>query len=80
MYELNAYCRTHRNVTFLDGGAFPEIHVAQHPLGMGVYTKETPAASAKGGVLSVRLDETGKIKYDAIVRQGQSKDKVIFIL
>lgn len=80
MYELNVYCRTHRNVTFLDGGAFPEIHVAQHPLGMGVYTKETPAASAKGGVLSVRLDETGKIKYDAIVRQGQSKDKVIFIL
>ncbi|XP_077284163.1 puff-specific protein Bx42 isoform X2 [Arctopsyche grandis] len=63
---------------FGDGGAFPEILVAQHPLGMGQHTRDTPALSSKGGVLSVRLDETGKIKYDAIVRQGHSKDKIIY--
>ena len=31
---------------FGDGGAFPEIHVAQYPLGMG--TKEDKAAQQKG--------------------------------
>ncbi|XP_046338629.1 SNW domain-containing protein 1-like [Haliotis rufescens] len=55
---------------FGDGGAFPEIHVAQYPLGMGL--KETTSNS-----LAVSLDQHGKIKYDAIARQGHGKDKVI---
>ncbi|XP_041354026.1 SNW domain-containing protein 1-like [Gigantopelta aegis] len=55
---------------FGDGGAFPEIHVAQYPLEMGL--KKTTSNS-----LAVQLDHQGKIKYDAIARQGHGKDKVI---
>ncbi|XP_064279790.1 SNW domain-containing protein 1 [Passer domesticus] len=56
---------------FGDGGAFPEIHVAQYPLDMGRKKKMSNA-------LAVQVDAEGKIKYDAIARQGQSKDKVIY--
>ncbi|KAK3093397.1 hypothetical protein FSP39_015058 [Pinctada imbricata] len=55
---------------FGDGGAFPEVHVAQYPLGMG-QKKSTSNA------LAVQLDTQGKIKYDAIARYGHGKDKVI---
>ncbi|NXE76855.1 SNW1 protein, partial [Cochlearius cochlearius] len=57
---------------FGDGGAFPEIHVAQYPLDMGRKKKMSNA-------LAVQVDAEGKIKYDAIARQGQSKDKVILL-
>uniref|UniRef100_A0A3Q3VJS3 SNW domain-containing protein 1 n=1 Tax=Mola mola TaxID=94237 RepID=A0A3Q3VJS3_MOLML len=56
---------------FGDGGAFPEIHVAQFPLEMGRKRKTSNA-------LAVQVDAEGKIKYDAIARQGQGKEKVIF--
>ncbi|CAL9692112.1 unnamed protein product [Knipowitschia caucasica] len=56
---------------FGDGGAFPEIHVAQFPQEMGRKKKTSNA-------LAVQVDAEGKIKYDAIARQGQSKDKVVF--
>ncbi|KAG8237411.1 hypothetical protein J437_LFUL016227 [Ladona fulva] len=58
---------------FADGGAFPEIHVAQHPLGMG--KEATPSTS---NALAVQLDSQGKIKYDVIARQGHAKDKIIY--
>uniref|UniRef100_A0A8C5W362 SNW domain-containing protein 1 n=2 Tax=Microcebus murinus TaxID=30608 RepID=A0A8C5W362_MICMU len=56
---------------FGDGGAFPEIHVAQYPLDMGRKKKMSNA-------LAIQVDPEGKIKYDAIARQGQSKDKIIY--
>ncbi|XP_053737152.1 SNW domain-containing protein 1 [Synchiropus splendidus] len=56
---------------FGDGGAFPEIHVAQFPLEMGRAKKTSNA-------LAVQVDAEGKIKYDAIAKQGQNKDKVVF--
>ncbi|KAK6181367.1 hypothetical protein SNE40_009233 [Patella caerulea] len=55
---------------FGDGGAFPEVHIAQYPLSMGL--KKTTSNS-----LAVSLDEKGKIKYDAIARQGHYKDKIV---
>ncbi|XP_008554939.1 puff-specific protein Bx42 [Microplitis demolitor] len=55
-----------------DGGAFPEIHVAQYPLEMGQKGKETCNA------LAIQLDAEGKIKYDLIARQGHSKDKIVY--
>ena len=55
---------------FGDGGAFPEIHVAQYPVDMGRKKKMSNA-------LAIQVDAEGKIKYDVIARQGQSKDKVI---
>lgn len=58
-----------------DGGAFPEIAVAQYPLNMGLEKRESSS-----NALAVQLDAEGKVKYDAIARQGHSKDKVyIFI-
>ncbi|XP_058799473.1 puff-specific protein Bx42 isoform X1 [Phymastichus coffea] len=56
-----------------DGGAFPEIHVAQYPLGMGAKGKETTS-----NALAVQLDSQGKVKYDLIARQGHSKDKIVY--
>ncbi|EDV99526.1 puff-specific protein Bx42 [Drosophila grimshawi] len=59
---------------FGDGGAFPEIHVAQYPLGLGA-----PAnVGKKSEALAVRLDDNGKVKYDAIARQGHGKDKIVY--
>jgi SNW domain-containing protein 1 len=55
---------------FGDGGAFPEIHVAQHPLGMGM-------KKAQSNALAKQLDATGKVKYDAIAKYGHGKDKVV---
>ncbi|XP_069772121.1 SNW domain-containing protein 1 isoform X2 [Narcine bancroftii] len=56
---------------FADGGAFPEVHLVQFPLEMGRKKKPSNA-------LAVQVDAEGKIKFDAIARQGQSKDKVIY--
>lgn len=59
------------NLPLLDGGAFPEVHVAQYPLGMGARGKESTS-----NALAVQLDESGRVKYSAIARQGHSADKV----
>ncbi|XP_014260050.1 SNW domain-containing protein 1 [Cimex lectularius] len=56
-----------------DGGAFPEIPMAQYPLNMGLEKKESSS-----NALAVQLDAQGKIKYDVIARQGHSKDKIIY--
>lgn len=58
---------------FVDGGAFPEIHVAQYPLDMGLKGKESTS-----NALAVQLDAEGKVKYDVIARQGHSKDKIVY--
>ena len=54
-----------------DGGAFPEIPVAQYPLDMG--RKHTTASNA----LTVKVDAEGKVKYDAIARQGHNDNRII---
>lgn len=43
--------------------------MAQFPLEMGRKKKTSNA-------LAVQVDAEGKVKYDAIARQGQNKDKV----
>ncbi|ELT98858.1 hypothetical protein CAPTEDRAFT_153812 [Capitella teleta] len=55
---------------FGDGGAFPEVHVAQYPMGLG-QKKTTSNALAK------QVDASGKVKYDAIAKYGHGKDKVV---
>eukprot|EP00794_Sanderia_malayensis_P020116 gene20116-22087_t len=60
-----------RQDDFGDGGAFPEIHIAQYPLGMGREKKMSSTA------LPVRVDEEGRVKYDDLLRAGQKQDKVI---
>ena len=53
-----------------DGGAFPEIHVAQYPLDMG-RTKTN-----KSNAVAKTVDAEGKVRYDALARIGHGKDKV----
>jgi SNW domain-containing protein 1 len=53
---------------FGDGGAFPEIHVAQYPLDMGRKNKASTA------IVSVQVDQQGKVRYDSLLAaQGQTK-------
>ncbi|KAL9065744.1 MAG: hypothetical protein Q9161_008028 [Pseudevernia consocians] len=54
-----------------DGGAFPEIPVAQYPLDMG--RKSTSSSNA----LAVQVDAEGKVKYDAIARQGHNDKRIV---
>jgi SNW domain-containing protein 1 len=54
-----------------DGGAFPEIPVAQYPLDMG--RKSTSNSNA----LAVQVDAEGRVKYDAIARQGHSDKRIV---
>lgn len=59
---------------FGDGGAFPEITVAQYPLSMGAPDN----LNKKSNALAVQVDQHGKVKYDAIARQGHGKDKIVY--
>ncbi len=59
---------------FGDGGAFPEIHVAQYPMNLG--RPEHERTGKKSNALAVQLDAKGQVKYDVIARQGHGKDKV----
>ncbi len=74
---------------FGDGGSYPEIHVAQFPLGMG--KKGLGASSsnvnndlsvlhtaASNTQLALYSDNEGRIAYDSIVTQAHAKDKVVY--
>ncbi|KAM0744059.1 hypothetical protein ACQRIT_001373 [Beauveria bassiana] len=56
---------------FGDGGAFPEVPVAQYPLDMG------RKGSTTSNALAIQVDAEGKVKYDAIARQGHSEGRII---
>ena len=57
---------------FGDGGAFPEVHVAQYPLDMG--KKGQPS---KSNALTRRVDAEGKTKYDEIARRGHGESRIV---
>jgi SNW domain-containing protein 1 len=64
------------------GGAFPECHVAQYPLDMGRPDKRGGAGgSGVGGrssqTLALTLNAEGDINYDALVRQGENRNKIV---
>ncbi|KAF4449815.1 snw protein 1 [Fusarium austroafricanum] len=56
---------------FGDGGAFPEIPVAQYPLEMG------KKGASDSNALAIQVDSEGKVKYDAIARQGHSENRIV---
>ncbi|KAL5110414.1 SNW domain-containing protein 1 [Taenia crassiceps] len=56
---------------FGDGGAFPEIHMPQYPLGMGRQKNSSNA-------LVMKTDKDGKVRYDELVRGGHAKDRIIY--
>lgn len=70
-YGNRAGWRPRSSEDFGDGGAFPEVPVAQYPLDMG--RKTTSSSNA----LAVQVDAEGKVKYDAIARRGHGDKRVI---
>ncbi|RDA92332.1 hypothetical protein CP533_4383 [Ophiocordyceps camponoti-saundersi (nom. inval.)] len=56
---------------FGDGGAFPEVPVAQYPLDMG------KKHASKSNALAIQVDSEGRVKYDAIARRGHSEGRII---
>ncbi|KAI0457068.1 SKIP/SNW domain-containing protein [Xylaria acuta] len=56
---------------FGEGGAFPEIPIAQFPLEMG--KKGSEASNA----LAIQVSAEGKVKYDAIARQGHADGRIV---
>ncbi|KAF4367933.1 hypothetical protein F8388_002544 [Cannabis sativa] len=60
---------------FGEGGAFPEIHIAQYPLGMGRDKLGKPGGS---NILTVSVDAHGNIAYDAIVKQNENSKKIVY--
>lgn len=58
---------------FGDGGAFPEIHIAQYPLDMGRDKSGKPGSK----ILPVTVDAHGNVAYDAIVKQNENAKKVV---
>ena len=72
---------------FEDGGAFPEIHIAQYPRHMGNphVKKKTVGATAVAGrqststaLVNVEVDEKGDVSFDAIVKGGTNADKTVY--
>lgn len=57
---------------FGDGGAFPEIHVAQYPQDMGRKNKAQSTA-----VVPLSTDSEGKVRYDALITQGKRENKIV---
>jgi SNW domain-containing protein 1 len=58
---------------FCDGGAFPEVHVAQYPLEMG----RPDQAHGSGKTLAVTTNADGELNFDAIVNQGRNREKFV---
>ncbi|CAK5083828.1 unnamed protein product [Meloidogyne enterolobii] len=58
---------------FGDGGAFPEIHIAQFPIGMGA---DKPGTGAKN-TIALQFDSEGKLRFDELTRLGHGKDKIV---
>ncbi|KAI3914498.1 hypothetical protein MKW92_052923 [Papaver armeniacum] len=61
---------------FGDGGAFPEIHVVQYPLGMGMESGQERLVRSK--ILPLTVDAHGNVAYDAILRQNENASKIVY--
>lgn len=59
---------------FGDGGAFPEIHVAQFPLDMG---RKGRAGSMGKEIVPLMADGAGNMRFDAIVQQGHPSGTLV---
>lgn len=69
--QRSAGWRPRSQEDFGDGGAFPEVPIAQYPLDMGKKSSTTSNA------LAIQVDAEGKVKYDAIARQGHGDGRII---
>jgi hypothetical protein len=51
---------------FGDGGAFPEIHVAQYPLDLGRPNKSSSCTA----IVPLKVGADGEVQYDGILQKG----------
>ncbi|CAL5046800.1 unnamed protein product [Urochloa decumbens] len=70
---------------FGGGGAFPEVHVPQYPLSMGLLLGDPDEDTSPGSsppppsnVLALAVDAHGRVASDAVVRQGENADKIVY--
>ncbi|KAK3815007.1 MAG: SKIP/SNW domain-containing protein [Benniella sp.] len=57
-----------------DGGAFPEIHIAQYPRDMG---RKRKVATKAGSTIALQVDAQGNVEYDAIAKRGHSSKEIV---
>lgn len=72
-YGQRASWRPRNAEDFGDGGAFPEVPVAQYPLDMGRKSGSANSSNA----LAIQVNNEGKVKYDAIARRGHDEKRII---
>lgn len=75
-YGQRAAWRPRSQEDYGDGGAFPEIPVAQYPLDLGRKGKGG-GRGTKAKALSVQVDADGRVQYDAIARQGHDSGRIV---
>jgi SNW domain-containing protein 1 len=69
---------------FDDGGAFPEIHIAQYPRHMGNPHLNRKVGTVRGtqqsssAIVNVEIDKDGEISYDSLVKSGTNADKKVY--
>lgn len=78
-YGHRAAWRPRNQEDYGDGGAFPEIPVAQYPLDLGRKGKGKGGGrgAARPKALSVQVDADGRVQYDAIARQGHDSGRIV---
>ncbi|VVT45874.1 uncharacterized protein SAPINGB_P000934 [Magnusiomyces paraingens] len=59
-----------------DGGAYPEIPVAQYPRNMG-QPKDRNATSKQNKTLALTVNSEGNIDYSSIAKNGHSKSRIV---
>lgn len=62
---------------FEDGGAFPEIHIAQYPLGMGKIVDIQGNSMQNSSIVPLKTDSKGNVRYDSIVQYGHSENHIV---
>ncbi|GAP91744.1 putative snw protein 1 [Rosellinia necatrix] len=70
-YGQRAGWRPRTEADFGDGGAFPELPVAQYPLQMG------KKGSGESNALAITVNGQGGIQYDAIAKQGHADGRIV---
>lgn len=63
-----------RLADFDQGGAYPEIHVAQYPLEMGRPDKKRAGGGRGEQTLALTVNAEGEVNYDAIVSRGRKNE------
>ncbi|KAL9084838.1 MAG: hypothetical protein Q9165_007906 [Trypethelium subeluteriae] len=72
-YGQRAGWRPRAPEDFGDGGAFPEVPVAQYPLDMG----RKGGSASKSNTLALKVDGEGRVDYGAIARRGHSENRIV---